>query len=281
MTRLSCTHIYLIILSITVFVSCSSPSENDRSNNHSKNQKGEYIYRKHDESFFTIAPPVYIQPKTYPWTQNSQNTLPKITKEHFRCKGNTLNPPLKQNNSSDLLYDCGGLQKHGLPLRNGKEFIYPILIEILNYIQDTTQKRIVITSGHRCPEHNSYVDPSPPNQYSKHTIGAEVDFYVEGMEGDPQKIVEIIQQYYKNNTQYAEKKDYTTFTRYEKGDSNVAIQPWFNKELFIKIFSRNEGRNFDNRHAYPYISIQVRHDRDLNEKVNYSWERATKNYHRK
>lgn len=266
-----------ILLALTA-VGCSS-SDEDKSSRQ-RNQKGEYIYRKHNESFFAVPPPVATSPKTYPW---QTITGQKITKEFFRCKGNTLNPPhiSKQNNDTQYTYDCGGIQKHGLPLRDGKEFIYPILIDLLNFVQDTTGKAVVITSGHRCPEHNTYADPSIANQSSKHTIGAEVDFYVRGMENQPEQIVELIKNFYKTTPQYQGKKDFEVFQRYDKPDANVTTQPWFNKEVFVKIYTKTEGRNCDNNHSYPYVSIQVRHDRDLNEKVTYSWEKATRNYHRK
>lgn len=258
---------FLLILTLQL-VSCSTSHDSDDPSSRSNNQKGEYIYRKHNEVFFNVPPPERTLQKPHSWQYASQNNLPEVTKEFFICKGNILNPPhnVKQNNNTENIYDCAGCQTHTLPIRNGKEFIYPILIELLNFIQDTTKKRIVITSGHRCPAHNTYVDMAVSNQYSKHTIGAEVDFYVEGMETEPNKIVDIIQQYYTTNPQYQGKKEYEIFTRYDKGDANVSIMPWFNKEVFVKIYSKTEGRNFDNNHPHPYIAIQVRHDRDLNEK---------------
>jgi hypothetical protein len=48
--------------------------------------------------------------------------------------------------------------------------------------------------------------------------------------------------------------------------------------VFVKIYRENEGRNFDNQHAYPYISIQVRYDREKKQRVLYSWDLATHNY---
>lgn len=273
---------YFLLTLVLILTSCSSSETSDDAASRSRNPKGEYIYRKSNESFLNIPPAEPMPPKRYFWQSLKQQSLPKITKQHFRCKGTLLNPPkiVKQDNSTQYIYDCGGLTTHGLPLKNGKEFIYPILIDLLNYIQDTTKKSVVITSGHRCPEHNTYVDQSVSNRYSKHMIGAEVSFYVEGLEGEPEKIVGIIKQFYASFPEYQGKKDYE-FARYEKADANVSIPPWFNKEVFIKIFSRGEGRNIDNSHPHPYLSIQVRYDPQSNEKVTYSWEKAAKNYHRK
>jgi len=42
----------------------------------------------------------------------------------------------------------------------------------------------------------------------------------------------------------------------------------------------HEGRNFDNRHPYPYIELQVRHDRETGKPVSYSWNGAHKTIHR-
>jgi hypothetical protein len=100
------------------------------------------------------------------------------------------------------------------------------------------------------------------------------------MEDQPEAIVKIIQNFYKESPRYKGQKDFEDFKRYEKDDTNVSTQPWFNKEVFIKVFNKKEGRNFDNNHLYPYLSIQVRYDRDTNEKVIYTWIKANRNFYR-
>lgn len=259
---------------------CSSCSENPSSKNKLRIQKGEYINRLHHEHLTQIPD---AQPATLPfysWEENHVGKHLKITKDFFRCKGTAMNPVQIVEEKGELIryYDCGGTIKHSLPLRNQKEFVYPILIELLNYIQNKTQHRVVITSGHRCPDHNAYVDSTLQNRFSKHMIGAEVSFYVEGLESRPENIVKVIQQYYHEHPKSKEKKEYCQFERYEKGDLNVSVPPWYNKEIFIKIFKKSEGRNFDNRHPYPYLSIQVRYDEELKARVAYDWEKAVKNY---
>jgi hypothetical protein len=269
----------LLITLLFLLVTGCSPSENNSKKY--GNQKGEYVYRKQEEVLF-IPSAEYIPPTNYFWNKEQIGHLPKISKEYFRCKGSSLNPfrIIQKEKEIERIYDCGGTQKHSLPLQDGKEFVYPILIDLLSYIQLKTEKRVVISCGHRCPEHHRYADPSIENQYSKHMIGAEVSFYVQGFENKPEQIIQWIQNFYKETARYQGQKDYLEFKRYEKPDTNVSIQPWFNKEIFIKLFNKKEGRNFDNRHPYPYISIQVRHDRDLNEKVTYTWIKANRNYHR-
>ncbi len=244
--------------------------------------KGEYLYRHQNEQLFHIDPPVLAEHAAYPWDENQDRNYPRMTKEFFRCKGSILNPVRLVQKEKEVLrfYDCGGTQKHSLPLREGKEFVYPILIDLLNYIQNKTGKRVVITCGHCCPDHNLYLDASPSNQTSKHLIAAEVDFYVQGMEHQPEKIVNLLLGYYREMPKYKGLKDFEEFKRYEKEDAHVSTLPWHNKEIFIKLFRKTEGRDFDNRHPYPYVSVQVRYDWDLQEKVIYSWDKAFRNFHR-
>lgn len=246
-----------------------------------RNCKGETIYRSHNDVFYPIAIPELVQRTPYPW--ESDSNLPRITKEFFRCKGNALNEP--KIDVSDLseaapCADCDGGSRHGLPVIHGKEGVYPILVDLLNYIQKKTGRRVIITSGHRCPAHNTYVDFSKENRTSKHQIGAEVDFYVQGMEDRFLEVAGLLMQYYQETPVYQNLKEYQQFARYDKPDVNLAIQPWMNKEIYIKVCQRNEGRNFDNRHPHPYIAIQVRFDREKGDRVVYDWKAANKGYSR-
>jgi hypothetical protein len=260
----------LAFIILLVLSSCSS----DFQKKGELKQRGEIITRRHDEFAFTFPNPEHVQPEHYPWETSLAGNHPRITKEHFRCKGSNSNPVRigMVEGKSTPFYDCGGSAKHSLPLRNGNEFVYPILIDLLNYIQTKTGQSVVITCGHRCPIHNTYSDPN--NEHSKHMVGAEVAFYVKGKEQKPEAIVELIKQYYANHTN----AQYREFKRYEKADSGVSTKPWYNKEIYIKLFKTNEGRNFDNRHPYPYISMQVRHDAELNQRVIYDWNAANKNF---
>lgn len=246
-----------VLLTVILFVSCS---QNDK-----KTYKGEYIYRLQHESFYSPPLPQPQERDPYPWEEKTVGGFPRITKDFFRCKGNWLNPPNAQ------MRDCQG-DSHGLPLKDGKEFIFPCLLEVLNYIQEKTQKRVIITTGHRCPLHNAYCEPK--NGSSKHLIGAEVDFYVEGMEKEPSTIIGLIQQYYRETPSFADHKEYTTFQRYEKEGLNVVTTPWFNKEIFIKLYLEKEGRDADNQHPYPYLCLQVRYDRESNKPVQFDHKQA-------
>jgi hypothetical protein len=240
------------------------------------NCKGEPIYRNHNDILYPISPPAHTPRTSYPW--ESETNLPRITKDFFRCKGSPLNPPLIDPAEPTPFTDCEGSTRHGLPIIRGKETVYPILIELLNYVQKKTGKRVVITCGHRCPAHNIYADPSKENRTSKHQIGGEVDFYVQGMEDRPQEIVGLLMQYFHDSPIYKNDKENQEFKRFEKTD--LSTQPWMNKDIFIKLFQKTEGRDADNRHPHPYLSIQVRYDRDSKARVVYDWAKANQGYPR-
>jgi hypothetical protein len=261
---------------------CSGLEQSEQEKMRRQNAKGEFIYRNHDEFHYTMSPPLHQLRERYPWEESQVGNQLKITKEFFRCRGSHVNPPLAIKNETQAKnrLDCGGKERHSLPIRGEKEFIYPILTELLNYLQAKTGKKVVITCGHRCPAHNAYADDATFNQSSKHMIGAEVDFYIQGMEEKPEEIVKLLMNFYKETSAYRGKKEYEQFLRYEKSDTNVSTPPWYNKEILIKVYKKTEGRDFDNRHPYPYLSIQVRHDRELGEKVTYSWPKAFNGYMR-
>ncbi len=254
---------YLLLFSLLlVATGCHQDSE--------RTPHGEYIVRLHDEYALQAPTQEEVVQLAYPWQPQSKERR-IITKEYFRCKGSSANPPniiIKDGKEFSRFYDCSGGDKHSLPLRDGKEFIYPILIDLLNHIQKVTKKNVIITSGHRCIAHQTFIDPTPKGYGSKHLTGAEVDFYVQGLEEHPMKIIEILMNYYKDDA-----KEYKEFQRFEKS-SDVSISPWMNKEIFVKLFKITEGRNPDNRHAYPYISLQVRFDREKNERVVFCPQQA-------
>src|SRR5262245_4509395 len=129
-------HSYIAVFAALscILISCS-PSEESHSGR--RYQKGEYIYRKHDEFQFQALSQEVQEREPYPWEKGQVGHQLKITKEFFRCKGSGLNPPhvIQEKGEMVRYYDCGGTDKHSLPLCNGKEFVYPILIDLLNYIQ--------------------------------------------------------------------------------------------------------------------------------------------------
>jgi hypothetical protein len=276
MVRLQVLWIGLLLLG-----ACSNIQQSQQEKIKQANQRKDLIYRSHDESHYAVQPPIHRVREPYPWEQGYAGRHPKITKEAFRCKGSLQHSPrAKDQGSAELVHDCGGVQKHSLPVQGSKEFIYQVLIDILNYLQAKTGYPVVITCGHRCPAHNTYADGTVYNQSSKHMIGAEVDFYIDGMENKPEEVIDLIMQYYKETPPYKGNKEYERFLRLEHVKVNVSTPPWHNKEILIKLYKKDEGRDLDNQHPYPYVSLQVRYDREKNEKVTYSWEKAFNGYMR-
>jgi hypothetical protein len=265
----------IFIFFLIILLSCS--------NNNNKNNKNNVIIdtiTRNDKDFFYSFEKAQKNKKvTYSFESEPYGFF-KITKEFFRCKGNPLNIERVDTSNLDdvkVYLDCPGPLKHGLPLINGKENVYPVLVDILNFIQKKIKKRVIITCGHRCPKHNSYSDLQNNAKTSKHMIGAEVDFYVQGLEDNPEKIIDLIFAYYKESSKYKGLSEFINFNRYQ-AKTDVAILPWYNKEIFIKLYKADEGRDFDNRHPFSYIAIQVLFDINTNQKVNYSWDKAYRGF---
>jgi hypothetical protein len=269
-----------IFFLISILTACSGLDFQDSAKIRKENEKGEFIYRESDEFLHKVTAPKPRKREKYPWEDKIVGNFPRINKEFFRCKGSSLNilqVELDEKGELTKYQDCTG--RHSLPLQNKEEHIFPILLELLNFVQEKTGKRVVITSGHRCPKHNSYCDSSTNNRTSKHMVGGEVAFYVQGMEKKPEKVLELLQLYFKETSFYKGKKEYEEFSFYD-GPTNVSSIPLRNKEVYIKIFNSEEGRNFDNRHSFPYISIQVRYDKTEDKGVFYTWNKAYNQYYR-
>jgi len=227
-----------------------------------ENEHEEVIYRLRDEHY---APPFTFKKQErdpYPWERDWVGHLPRITKEHFRCKGKKTNPPLKiQDRSDNVVYvaDCGGIDGHSLPATQNQETISQTLIDILNEVQKETKARVVVTCGHRCPDHNRYARGTAT---SKHLVGAEVDFYVEDVPA--KNAVEIVQNVYEDS----------------KPLKQVSERVWVNREIKVTLVPKNEGRDIDNDHPYEYVCVELLFDKHLGKTVNYSWNRAHTGYMR-
>ncbi len=273
--------IFFISLAFLVLTSCSGIEESQKIQRKEMNERKDLIHRRSNEVRYPKFKLVTQVRDPYPWEVGYTGAHPRITKDAFRCKGDVRNlPKPKEGNKGFVYHDCGGLRKHSLPVRGGKEFVYPILLDLLNYIQVKTGCPVVITCGHRCPAHHSYADPSVYNISSKHMIGAEVDFYVAGLENKQEEVVDLIMRYYKETECYNKNKEYETFLKLDQVKVDVSTVPLYNKEILIKLYQKNEGRDFDNQHSHPYISLQVRFDREKNERVLYSSEKAFNGYMR-
>jgi hypothetical protein len=272
---------FFVLFIIFLLSSCSGIEESQIKEIKERNERKDLVHRYSDQVQYPESKLLQRIRDPYPWEKEVAGAHPRVTKEMFRCRGDTSNPSKSKAGDKTVAYhDCGGVRKHSLPVRNGKEFIYPILLDLLNYIQLKTGCPVVVTCGHRCPAHNSFSDPSTYQMNSKHMIGAEVDFYVKGMEDRPLEVIDIMMDYYKETKTYKEDKEYTKFQRLDRVKVDVSTLPWYNKEIFIKLYKKGEGRDFDNKHPHAYIGLQVRFDREKNERVVYSWDKAFNGYMR-
>jgi hypothetical protein len=242
---------------LLVFFLLNSCSDIDRSENEKIkkcNEKKEKIYRLSNESYFSSVVLPFHEKEKYPWENFEKSQLPKITKEFFACKGSEIHPPIRLDGFNDEISDCAGFEKHSLPMTDNKEYISATLIHLLNYLQHRCLRQVVITTGHRCLAHEIYSTGGALNKESKHLTGEEVDFYIEGYEDKPLEIVRMIMDYYQNNQALS----YNRFIKCQKNKENLEYPGWYNKEIIIRVHEKNEGRDFDNRHPYPYITIQIR-----------------------
>jgi hypothetical protein len=266
---------YIIIYLLAfIFLACSGLQKTEYDKIRKINITAKRITRKSTDQFGFVKIPQVQEKEPYFWENTTQVYLPKITKDFFRCKGHIKNAPKEYNKTQ--ITDCNGSSKHSLPIIHGRENIYPVLIDILNYIQKKLRQKVVVTCGHRCPLHNLYSEPDQVDSW--HMIGAEVDFYIKDFEDKAFDVIELIKDYYKNSELYQNKIDYTKFQRIKL--DNLKTKAWVNKEICIKFYQKEEGRDYDNRHPYPYISIQAKYDRDLKEMVTYSKAKAEKNYYK-
>lgn len=260
---------YSFVFFVFLF-SCSGLEKSEKEKIKKANLTFQPILRKQNEFTIKELDKTLVPREKYPWEKEMIGRLPPVTKEFFRCRGNSINPPIQlafEDEATKVVRDCGGIDKHSLPVRDQKEFVYPVLVEILNEVQKKLLSKVVVTCGHRCPEHNRYSDPSKLGAISKHQIGAEVDFYVEGFETKPQEVLQTIKQFYQEHSRYQGQKEFLNF-------SLVGKTKLENKEILAYINDKQERRDFDNRHPYPYITIELKYDFDQKKKIEYSWKEA-------
>lgn len=258
----------LVVIAFLCY-SCSGLEQSEQDKIKKMQAQSELILRFEKETPHQIIFPQRRIRERYSWEANLAHGFTRITKEAFRCKGRG-SPKPKISKESAALFDCQGADKHSLPLAEEKETIYPALLEILNYLQDNLSKKVVVTSGHRCYAHQVYLLGTTSGAVTKYLIGAQVDFIVEGVAAFDPKILEALKSYY--DTTFSGDKEYTL----EKSVMGV----WQNKEILVKIFSKYEGRNEDNHHELPYISIELKHDRDSDTKIQVSYQKALTSYYR-
>lgn len=261
-----------------LLVSCSGLEKTQQGKIRKANEVKDPILRFSDEYYFKETLPKKKEREKYPWEERYVGNFTKITKESFRCRGSSSHPDRKFINSDgieEILVDCEGLGSHSLPVREGEEFIYETLLNLLNHVQKENQKRVIVTSGYRCPVHNRYCNHAKSNQTSKHQIGAEVDFYVDGMQSNPEDVVKQLIEYYQNDEPH-----YQQFRKMVKEKNGFQYPVWYNKEIFITINHYKISNDLDNNFSHPYITIELRIDRENESKIDYTWQQASNGYMR-
>ncbi|MCH9811166.1 hypothetical protein K0U07_00210 [bacterium] len=255
-TFMKCGYGFLLFL----LVGCSTADERVQSRRMQNNKSTEKIYRLSHEKVYEEKEQKLVKREPYPW-ENAAD-FPKITMNMLRCRGCSSN---KERTRGDKAFtDCNGMKDHGLPYVDGEEFVYPVLVSLLNKVQNSLNKKVVVTSGHRCPKHNDYLNLGK-SRISKYMIGACVDFFIEGMENDAEQIVEEIISLYK--------EDSDNYCHFTKSKSSKGTPSWRNKEISISIQKEGE-HSILYKKDHPVLSISVRYDRQKGEHVHLDWKHA-------
>ncbi|MCH9620946.1 MAG: hypothetical protein S4CHLAM20_03560 [Chlamydiia bacterium] len=253
----------ILFMIVLCLVGCSSADDRSQGRRMKENKATEKIYRLSHQKFYTEEPAELVKKDPYPW--ESGTAFSKITVDSFRCQGRR-NHQKRQRDGKEYA-DCGGLAEHGLPYADKDEFVYSVMIKLLNQVQNAFQKKVVITSGHRCPKHHSYITMGK-SKISRYMIGAKVDFFIEGMEEKPHEIIEKLKSFYKNDQGYSE---------FREVRNNDGTRSWHNKEVILTINPEGEHTKLQNRN-HPVVSIDVRYDRDKEESIILDWKRAYEGY---
>lgn len=161
-----------------------------------------------------------------PWVRY-QSHWHTLTRDHFRCKGQGGRAPIMLSDG-EYLFDCWGFE-HGLPWIQSQEFIEPLLITLLNNLQEELQTKVVIVSGHRCPAHHRFITKGEGSTNDRHLIGAAADFYVKSFEEDPQKVILSLQNIFNQLSEDPKTK------------LELQNEPYFWKNVFCEIRWRPAG----------------------------------------
>ncbi|WP_194844192.1 hypothetical protein [Candidatus Clavichlamydia salmonicola] len=123
---------------------------------------------------------------------------PLITQNSFMCKGSLNNPSLPH--SQNHLQDCQGGEAHGFPQHNGKEYINPELILLLNHIRSILQTAVTIIAGHQCQKHFEYSQNVSANL--PHIFGSAVIFSIDKPSVTPEQICQTIKTFYNSSPDF-------------------------------------------------------------------------------
>lgn len=249
---------------VSLLASCSDTKSHVEKRRMKNNQTEEKIYRHSTEYYYKKEPFTLVKKDPYPW--ENESPFPKITINSLRCRGDRSHPILKHLQGE--FEDCNGMYEHGLPYVDHEEFVYPVLLTLLNKVQNVFNKQVVVVSGHRCPKHHLYITLGS-SKLSKYMIGARVDFTVIGMEDQGELIIEKIKEFYS--------EDEEKFCHFKKEVDSTGTVIWSNQE--IRLFITKEGEhNVIDKKKHPVVTIDVCFDRKKNEPVYLDWNQAYSGY---
>lgn len=187
-----------------------------------------------------------------PWIRyidGKHGTYHTLTRDHFRCKGRGDRAPIALNDGN-YLFDCWG-REHGLPWIEGREFVEPLLILLLNGVQNELQSPVTIFSGHRCPAHHRYLTQGEGSATDRHLIGAAADFELNGYTQEPQTVVAAIQ------------KVFNKLCNQPKSKLMASQEGWKNYFCEIKWHPAAQFTSPDHPSDRGYFEIIITHRLDL------------------
>ena len=190
---------------------------------------------------------------SYPWDPMLSNT-PRINKYHFCCRG-SIEHPVYQTDKG-WFSDCAGGQVHSLPLREDEEWISPVLIVLLNDLQDYFQTTAQVQCGHCCPIHYRYRIEKGERAVRRHMIGAAVDFTLKHKSVD-----DVIPYLIERVNLYSSHPLSSIDPAYAQAPS-----AWKNKHFKIHTLD-----NYSQEKSKA-IRIEVFHDPILDENIRFQWD---------
>ncbi|MCH9613158.1 MAG: hypothetical protein SP1CHLAM54_01540 [Chlamydiia bacterium] len=204
-----------------------------------KNATFEPIVRRQEDVCFPIFIPLLKQRNVYPWEEKSAHLEP-LTINDMRCKGDKDHPSRILPVSAFELTELADCHPHSLPKSEGVEVYSKTILDLLNLIQRELKKPVRITSGHRCPIHNLYNDPTGSAVFNKHLVAGEVDFIVEG--ATKEEVFALIKQNVRGPV--------TSLPEREE---------WAFDDVIVRWKGTVDIYDFDNRHNTPYFTLEDRH----------------------
>jgi hypothetical protein len=204
------------------------------------------------DKFWRISPDQNLLTFNVPWVRyetGPQGYWHTLTRDHFRCKGKAAHGPIALSDGS-YLFDCWGYD-HGLPWIEDREFVEPLLIDLLNGLQRELKSSVVILSGHRCPIHHRYLTQGQGSSTDKHLIAAAVDFRLQGYENTPAESVQAIQKIFRSLSEDPKAKLVTT------------PEGWENYFCDLKWHPAGTAVSLDHPPEYGYFELILSHRLDM------------------